>query len=129
MKTFSFNKVFSKRSSKATVRNKSSKSGITAASYNLSSGQDLDKVGSLLQKLKEVTNVKEKLALNNQALKFRVAELQKEKYSLSQLNKKLTIEINKTRREEQAVVVLLKKDFNLMLGNYYKMAEELGRLK
>ena len=84
-------------------------------------------MGSLLQKLKEVTSVKEKLALNNQALKFRVAELQKEEYSLSQLNKKLTIEINKTRREEQAVVVLLKKDFNVMLGNYYKMADELGK--
>ena len=93
-----------------------------------SSGGDLEKINSLVQKLREETKDKERLAVQNQTLKFRIAELQKEKYSLNQLNKKLTTELKKTRIEDQGVVILKKKDFNIFLNNYYGMSEELEQM-
>lgn len=82
MRCFSINTSLSKQNTKAGDKTKSSKSGISSTRDNLSSGQELDKVSSLLQKIKDITKVKERLAEANQNLKFKIAELQKEKYSL-----------------------------------------------
>lgn len=78
-----------------------------------------------MQKIKDITKVKDKLANNYQNLKFRVAELQKEKYSLTQINKKLSAEVQKWRIDYQGIVILQKKDFHVFLNNYYCMSEEL----
>lgn len=128
MKCFTINTSLSKHNTKPTDRNKSSRSGISNGSIHRSSGKDLEKVSSLLNKLKEVNTIKEKLAIHNQTLKFKVAELQKEKYSLSQLNKKLSEEVQKCRIQDQGVVILKKKDFNTFLHNYYNMSEELEQM-
>lgn len=93
-----------------------------------SSGPDLGKLSSMMQKLKEANTAKDKLAVQNQTLKFRIAELQKEKYSLCQLNKKLNMEVQKLRIQDQGVVILKKKDFNVVLKNYYEMSEELEQM-
>lgn len=95
MRCFSINESSSKRNTRAGDKNKSSISGISTNSFGVSSGQDLDKVNRLMQKIKDITKIKDKLANNYQNLKFKVAELQKEKYSLSQINKKLTAEVQK----------------------------------
>lgn len=95
MKCFTINTSLSKHNTKPTDRNKSSRSGISNGSIHRSSGKDLDKVSSLINKLKEANSIKEKLAVHNQTLKFNIAELQKEKYSLSQLNRKLSEEVQK----------------------------------
>lgn len=88
LKCFTISTSLSKRnSSKPTDRNRSNVSRVSVSNVDSSSGKDLDRVSSLIQKLREVSKVKDKLAMNNQNLKFRIAELQKEKYSLSQLNK------------------------------------------
>jgi len=128
MKWFVLNSSISKPHSRATVREQSSRGGISNASFNLNSGNDLNKVSSLLQKLKEVSSLKEQLASDNQSLKFKISELQKEKYSLSQLNIKLSAEVSKNRTQDQGVVILTKKDFNVFLKNYYDMAEELEQV-
>jgi hypothetical protein len=75
-----------------------------------------------------VSTLKEQLASDNQSLKFKISELQKEKYSLSQLNIKLSAEVSKNRTQDQGVVILTKKDFNVFLKNYYDMAEELEQV-
>jgi len=75
-----------------------------------------------------VSTLKEQLASDNQSLKFKISELQKEKYSLSQLNIKLSAEVSKNRTQDQGVVILTKKDFNVFLKNYYDMSEELEQV-
>ena len=125
MRCFSINESSSKRNTRAGDKNKSSISGISTNSFGVSSGQDLDKVNRLMQKIKDITKIKDKLANNYQNLKFKVAELQKEKYSLSQINKKLSAEVQKWRIDYQGIVILQKKDFHVFLNNYYWMSEEL----
>ena len=75
-----------------------------------------------------MSTLKEQLASDNQSLKFKISELQKEKYSLSQLNIKLSAEVSKNRTQDQGVVILTKKDFNVFLKNYYDMSEELEQV-
>lgn len=94
MKCFSINSSLSKN---VNSKNENSRSRVSSTSFNLSSGHELDKVSSLLAKIKDISKVKDNLAVSNQQLKFKVAELQKEKYSLSQLNKKLSSELEKLR--------------------------------
>lgn len=72
----------SKRTNKISDNRKdrSSNGRISKGSINRGSVHELDKVSSLVQKLSEVTKVKDQLSINNQTLKFKLAELQKEKY-------------------------------------------------
>ena len=125
MRWFSINESSSKGNTRAGEKNKSSISGISSNSFGVSSGQDLDKVSRLMHKIKDISKIKDRLAVNYQNLKFKVAELQKEKYSLSQINKKLSAEVQKWRIDYQGIVILQKKDFHVLLTNYYNMSEEL----
>lgn len=130
MKWFPINSSLSKRTAKINEhrKDKSSNGRISKGSINRGSAHELDRVSSLVQKLSEVTKVKDQLSVNNQTLKFKLAELQKEKYCLTQLNKKLSNEVSRNRLQDQDIVILKKKDFNILLHNYYNMAEELEGL-
>lgn len=44
------------------------------------------------------------------------------------MNKKLDAEVQKSRHQDQGVVVLKKKDFEVLLNNYYQMSEELEQM-
>ena len=107
MKYFPINSSLSKKLKKPIeVKGKSSRTKVSSGSISRSSGKDLNRINSILLKLQEVTKMKDNLMAHNQTLKFRVAELQKEKYSLSQLNKKLNDQVR--RRQENEVVTMTK---------------------
>jgi hypothetical protein len=108
MKWFPITSNLSKRASKLseTQKDRLSNGRISKGSINRSSANELDKISSLVQKLHDVSTVKDKLAGLNQTFKFRIAELQREKYLLTQLNKKLSSEVSKNRIQDQGIVIL-----------------------
>ncbi|CAI2361415.1 unnamed protein product [Moneuplotes crassus] len=97
---------------------------VSSGSISKGSTKELDKINSLILKLKEVTRVKENLAIDNQSLKFKLAELQREKYSLSKLNKKLSKD-SKRSKTDTDFIVLNKKEYEAFKKRYSIMAKEL----
>ncbi|CAI2360734.1 unnamed protein product [Moneuplotes crassus] len=93
-----------------------------------SSVKELNRVNSLLHKLKEVTRAKENLAIDNKTLKFKLAELQKEKCSLSKLTKKLNKD-SKLSKSDTDFIVLNKKEYEEFKKRYCAMAQELEQIQ
>lgn len=121
----SVNSSISKRNQNS-KHEQSCKSRISCDSMNLGSTHQVSKAsGVTAQQNTKVEN----LAVSNQNLKFKVAELQKEKYSLSQLNKKLSNEIKRFKQRDSSIVILKKKDLEQLLRNYNSMSEELEQLQ
>jgi len=90
---------------------------ISSRSIKPSSVKELNRVNSLLHKLKEVTRAKENLAIDNKTLKFKLAELQKEKCSLSKLTKKLNKD-SKLSKSDTDFIVLNKKEYEEFKKRY-----------
>ena len=87
MKYFPIKGSLSRKSKIIEIKGRSSRNKTSSGSINKNNGKDLERINSILHKLQEVTKVKNSLAVSNQTMKFRLAELQKEKYSLTLLNK------------------------------------------